>query len=415
MGYTRNALTGFSWQIVLKGAIFATAIAKTIFLARLLSPTAFGVFSLVSIALGVSEATTQTGVNVTIVQSKRSMQYFVDTAWVIAIIRGLVIGSCMVVLGFVMSRFYQQPELFLLTGLASLVPVIKGFINPSIVIMQKELRFFADSSYRIALILVEGLLAVLLAFALKSVLALVLALIGAAIFEVAISFIFFEIKPQFQYVRSSGALIFKNARWLSFSSLFIYLHENLDNVMVGKLTSTYDLGIYDKTYNLGHKVNYEFAKSTTHNTFPIFTKLVDQPARAMRAFIKSTAATMGLVIVTSLPLFLFPSFFITLILGDQWLAAIPLIRWLVLAGIIQSFTTMCYNFLIANKKYFMMNVHLAITVVLMIILLLVLAPSSGLLGAVIAIFVSRAVTLPIVIYDVLRLAGLTKRFETLFT
>lgn len=414
MGYTKNAVSGFSWQVLLKIAIAAITLVKIFFLARLLDPTAFGLFSLISIALGVSEATTQTGVNVTIVQSKRTMQYFVDTAWVIAIIRGLVIGSLMVVLGWIMSIFYNQPELFLLIGLASLVPVIKGFINPSIVLMQKELNFFADSGYRFSLVVIEGVLAIVLALVLKSVLAMILALVGAAVLEVIISFIFFSIKPQFHYVRSSGELIFRNAKWLSFSSLFSYLHENLDNVMIGKLTSTAALGVYHNAYGLGHKVNYDFIKSANHSTFPIFTKLASEPQRALNAFLKSTGAMMTLAFLASVPLFLFPGFFVQLILGEKWLEAVPLIRWMVMAGFLQGLTSLMYNFLIATKSYLIMNLHLAITVILMVLLLLILAPSSGLLGAVVAIFVSRLVTLPIIILGFMYKVGLLHKLTKLW-
>jgi O-antigen/teichoic acid export membrane protein len=409
MGYTKNALAGFSWQTVLRGIIAVTTLIKIYFLARLLDPTAFGLFSLITIALGISEATTQTGVNITILQSRRSMQYFVDTAWVIAIIRGLIIGILMVMLGAGMSHFYNQQELFLLIGLASLVPVVKGFINPSIVMLQKELKFFADSSYRFSLVAIDAFLAISLAFFLKSVIALVFALIGAALFEVVISFMLFKTRPRFNYVRSSGEIIFKNAKWLSFTALFSYLLENLDNVLIGKLTSTSGLGIYHNAYGLGHKVNYDFAKSATHSTFPILTKLSKQKGRALRAFFRTTFATMGLVILTSLPLYIFPEFFVRLILGNQWLDAIPLVRWLVVAGIIQSVITLLYNFLMANKSYFSMNLHLAVSVVIMVCLLLLLTPSQGLVGAAIAIFLTRLVTMPVVIVGVLNVSGLSKK------
>src|SRR5690606_29201986 len=102
--------------------------------------------------------------------------------------------------------------------------------------------------YRFSLVAVDGLLAIVLAFFLKSVTALVLALIGAAIFEVVISFLLFPTRPRFQYVRSSGELIFRNAKWLSFTALFSYLLENLDNVLIGKLTSTSALGVYHNAY-----------------------------------------------------------------------------------------------------------------------------------------------------------------------
>ena len=65
MSYSKQAISGFSWQTLMK--IFAALISliKISILARLLSPNDFGLFSLTVIALGLSEAAAQTGINVT--------------------------------------------------------------------------------------------------------------------------------------------------------------------------------------------------------------------------------------------------------------------------------------------------------------------------------------------------------------
>ena len=86
MGYTKNAISGFSWQTLLKLIQNGLSVIKIFVLARLLSPNDFGMFSLITIALGLVEAFTETGINFTILQSKKSVRYFLDTAWVIAII-----------------------------------------------------------------------------------------------------------------------------------------------------------------------------------------------------------------------------------------------------------------------------------------------------------------------------------------
>ena len=115
-------------------------------LARLLSPEDFGLFSLVMIALGIIEASTETGVNLTIINSKQSLNYFLNTAWVIAIVRGFLIGILMVAVGLLMSNYFGEPELSWLVALAALVPVIKGFINPAIISLRRSYDFSATLS-----------------------------------------------------------------------------------------------------------------------------------------------------------------------------------------------------------------------------------------------------------------------------
>jgi O-antigen/teichoic acid export membrane protein len=107
VSYTRATIAGFSWQTVYKGLLMVLALIKVFILARLLGPEAFGLFSLTAIALGLTENLTQTGVNITILQSQRSIHYFLDSAWVISILRGFAIGSIMLLMGLGMQSYYQ--------------------------------------------------------------------------------------------------------------------------------------------------------------------------------------------------------------------------------------------------------------------------------------------------------------------
>lgn len=403
MGYTRNAIEGFSFQTFLKIAAAAVAIGKWAVIARVLTPETIGLFSLVTISLGVTEATTQTGVNLTIVRSKQSVRYFLDSAWVIAIIRGLVIGVVMIVLGYGLSLFFNQPELVMLVSLTALVPVIKGFINPSIIELQKELKFFLDASFRLVITMAEAFFAIVVAWTTHSIYALISSMIFAAIVEVALSFIFFKSKPRFVYQKSRGEEILQGAKWLSFSALFDYLNENLDNFLVGKLSGIRNLGLYHNAYAFAHRINYDQAKSVTHGTLPIYSKLQNNPSRLMRAFLRATVSTLLMVSVVSIPILLFPRFFVELLLGEQWVEIAGFLHWLVLAGIVQSFSALCYSLMMAKKAYGMVNLHLVSSVVLMAVLVTVMSRVSGLPGAAFAIFISRLINVPILIWQIVLL------------
>lgn len=403
MGYTKSAISGFSWHSALKVGAMAATLLKISVLARLLTPEDFGLFSLIVIALGLTEAATQTGVNVTIINSKRNVSYFISSAWVIAIIRGFLMGIVMLIIGLLMSRYYDEPQLAFLIALTALVPAIKGFINPSIVGMQKELKFFQDSLYRFSLIAIDVALAIVFGLMLKSVTAMILAMIGAAVFEVLISFIFFKDKPAFQYIHSRGKVILSNARGLSVTAALSYIHENVDDFIIGKIAGTHNLGLYHNAYSLSHKANYELAKAVQHSTFPVYAKINQDAVRLQRAFIKSAVGALVFVGLTSLPLLIFTEEIVLLILGDQWLSVIPLVPWLVMAGIIQSFTMIAYNLFLTKERYLVMNLHLLMTIILLVAFLLWFVPDMGIMGGAMAVAYSRLLTLPVIIVATIRL------------
>lgn len=398
MGYTKNTISGFSWQTILRVLTMITVLVKTFFIARILTPEDFGIFALIAIALGIAEATTETGVNLTIIQSKKSIKYFIDTAWVIAIIRGFIIGIVMVLMGLLMSNFYQEESLTILIAVAALVPIVKGFINPSIVLFHKNLEFFKDSVFKFSVVLFDATMAVVLALAFKSVISLVLALIAGGIFEVIISFLIFTNKPRFHYIPSRAKAIFSNAKGLTVAAALSYINENVDDFLLGKIIGTYSLGLYHNAYSLGHKVNYDFARSINHSVLPIFTKIADEVGRLRKAFIKSIVVTTLITTCLSLPLLIAPKLIVNLVLGEQWLSIVPHLYLFVIAGVLQSISIIFHALFYSKKKYSTVNFHLLLTVILLITLLLILPGKYGLQGAGVALVVSRLIPLPYIFY-----------------
>lgn len=395
MGYTRQAFSGFTGQSVLRVISYGLAVVRLFVLTRLLSPDQYGIFSLTMIALGVSEAATETGINITILQAKQSIKYFIDTAWVIAIIRGFLISVLMIVLGFGLSSYFHLPELLFLITWVSLVPMIKGFINPAIVTLHKDLHFKADTTYRISLLVVETIAAIGLVFVWRSVFAWLGAIILTAVFEVVISFLFVKPTPRFNYLSGPAKAILGNAKGFSIQAVLSYLTENMDNLIIGKINGVFALGLYQPTYSLSHAINYDIAKSVHHGTLPVYTKIVDDRARLKRAFMKAALATSLLALGTSLPFLIAPTLVVGVIFGSDWAGATDLLPWLVLAGWVQTLVMIGSGLLLAKNKVKFINIHLIISFGLMVICMLGLGIPYGVVGAVIGLVISRVAALPI--------------------
>lgn len=402
MSYTNKTISGFSWQTLLKLATAGITVLKTAIVARVLTPEDFGVFALVVIALGLVEASTQTGINITLIQSKKPISYYLDTAWVIAIVRGALIAVLMIFLSFALQPLYNQPNLITFISIAALVPFIKGFINPYLVSFRKELEFFREAVFRLTILTVETIAAVALVLWYPTVVSLILALICSAVAEVILSFVYFKEWPKFKFSKDNAKDIFAHTADLGIASVMNYLHENGDDFIVGKMTNTFTLGLYHNAYSLGHKITYELGKSLHHGLFPVIAQFSEDTDRIKRALLRSLTIFSLIVWTMSLPLFFFPKQVVLLVLGEQWTEISASVPWLTFAGIIQSYATVGYSFLMARKKFKLMNIHIFASIVLLCIFLLLLIPSSGLLGAAQAVALSRLLTLPLLIWAVLK-------------
>lgn len=370
---------------------------KMMILARMLSQYDFGLFALVMVAVGIVESMTETGVNPTIIQSSKSVSYFTNTAWVISIVRGLIISIVMIIMGFGMRLFYDSPQLFILVGITSLIPLIKGFINPFIVTLQKDMLFYRDSLYRLSLLIVEAAATILLAFLMRSVYALIFGLIIAAAFEVILTFVMFKERPRFIYMKSRAQEIFENMRGLNALAILGYIVENVDSIVIGKVTSTSALGVYQNSYGLTHRLNLQLAKSVAHGTFPVYARIQRDQDRLRRALFRTLSISILGFTLMGLPFFLFPEFTIRFFLGENWLEAVPLVRPLILAGLVQSVVSICSAFFVVRKSFRWLNINLLSTVTLMLILIPWMSAQSGLVGAVLAVLLARIMSVPFIL------------------
>ncbi|MEK6883756.1 MAG: oligosaccharide flippase family protein, partial [Nanoarchaeota archaeon] len=160
MGYFKDTFRGISWMALLRGSTRGLAIVKTIVLARFLSPSQFGLYGIAILVLGLLEILTETGVNVVLIQEEGKTDEYISTAWVVSILRGIFVTLLILVLAPTISSFFSSPTALNLIRFSSLIPLVRGFINPSVVKFQKELKFNKEFWFRSSLFLVDTAFAI---------------------------------------------------------------------------------------------------------------------------------------------------------------------------------------------------------------------------------------------------------------
>src|SRR3990167_1613665 len=168
MGYTRDTIKGLRWVGTLRLITRAVSLARIAILARILSPVQFGVFGIAMLVTALLEVFTETGVNVILVQEKKDIKEHIDSAWIVSII---IFFSA----NFV-SGFFRSPDSIFLIQLISIVPLIRGFINPSSVKFQKNLEFHKEFWYRFVIFSFDAVVAIVFAYITKSAISLVFGL-----------------------------------------------------------------------------------------------------------------------------------------------------------------------------------------------------------------------------------------------
>jgi O-antigen/teichoic acid export membrane protein len=99
------------WSLMGKGGSHVIRLAGNLILTRILFPEAFGLMATANIVLVMAELFSDTGVKTAIIQNPRGAEpAFLNTVWVINIVRGIILSSFIMAIAglylhFIMNLF----------------------------------------------------------------------------------------------------------------------------------------------------------------------------------------------------------------------------------------------------------------------------------------------------------------------
>jgi lipopolysaccharide exporter len=397
-GYFYLVVKSTFWVAGLRAFIRSLTFIRIAILARILTPSQFGVYGIVSFVLSFVEMLTETGINVFLIQQKKSYKKFINTAWIISIVRGIVIAGVIIIAAPFISQFFNSDESYNLILLSSLIPLIRGFINPSIVQFQKDLKFSKDFLFRSVIVIVEVSSSIMLAVITRSESALIWSMIISASLEVALSFLFLRPTPKLVFSKGYFSKIIHSGKWVTIAGITNYLFHNADDIVVGRLLNTYSLGLYQMAYKISIFPITEISDVIARVTFPVFVKINNDKKRLQKAFLKTMVIVTVLSVIFGGILFIFTEDLVKLALGEKWIEIVPFLRVLTLFGVVRGISgTTSMLFLSVKKQKYVSVVTTASFVVLMI-WIFPLITTYQLMGASVAALLAAICVVPLMIY-----------------
>ncbi len=401
MGYTKQTLWGVSWTVSLQGVTKVLGLAKILVLARFLTPIQFGIFGIASLMLTLLETLTETGVNVFLVQERDDISVHLDSAWIVSIGRGIIISLVLLLFAPLIANFFHSPAATTVILILSIVPFLRGFINPSEVIFQKELQFNKEFYFRTGLLLIDAIIAISLAFITHSVLSIVFGQVFSVFAEVIISFIIFKEKPKFKIHKQYISKIFHRGKWITLAGVFNYFFLNFDDFVVGRLLNATQLGFYQMAYRFSVYPIIQLFDMFAKVTLPVYVKISDDLHRLRRAFIR-TLITVILSVIFSLLMWIIAPFAVNIILGSSWISIVPVLRVLLFVAVMRGIFGLTTTLLFALKKQEYVTLVTLINFLAIVVFIFPMVTQYGIIGAAYAVLIGSLIGILPQIYYVLK-------------
>lgn len=400
VGYKKDTIRGISWIGSFRIVTRAISFLRTAILARFLSPLDFGMFGIATLVLAFLEIITETGINIILVQKKEKIDEYIDTAWVTSIARGFLIFLVIFFSTPFIVSFFNEDRAIQLLYIISLVPLIRGFINPSVAKFVKDLDFKKEFIYRTSIFAVESIATLLVVVLTHNIYGLVFGLLVGALFEVLLSFVIIRPLPKFKFEKEKLLEIVGKGKWLTATGVLQYLYQNIDDVFVAKLVSVSSFGLYDMAYRISMLPITEVSDVIGRVTFPVFVKMNDEKERLQKAYLKSLLIIFALVTPMGIIFYLFPTEIIVILLGSHWLEAAKVLQVLAFFGVSRALTQSTIAPLYALEKQDAITKISILNLIALLIFIYPLTRMFGIVGAAYAALLANTISIPYIFYVV---------------
>ena len=140
MSGTRGAI---GWSLAERYLGLAIGLSASMIVARLLTPTEVGLFSLCAAILAVSSTIREFGVSEYIIQQKTLDDDTLRKAYAVAILIAWSIGGAVFLARHAVADHYAQPELARIIGVLALSYVLLPLATPAYALLSRDMRFKA--------------------------------------------------------------------------------------------------------------------------------------------------------------------------------------------------------------------------------------------------------------------------------
>ncbi len=396
MGYKKDVIKGISWIGLLRFATKAVGFLEAIILAKILVPAQFGAYGIALLALGLLEVITESGVNIVLVQEKEIDKH-INSAWIVSICRGILISVILFACAQFISNFFRSEESLPLLQLISVVPLIRGFINPAVVKLQKELRFAKDFMFRFVILFIDTFISIVATYILQNPIGIIIGLLTGVLVELLASFVIISPRPELKFEIKYISKILNRGKWVTVSTIFDYLFHNADNIVVGKLLGAASLGVYQLAYSIAAIPLIEIGRVFVHVTVPILINISSDRKRLKNAYFKTIA---GISLITAPFALLFASFpqIFTIILGEKWAGLTVVVPILAVLGFIKSVSLSSTALFLSVKKQEYTTIITLVNILGLIVSVIPLSLAYGIFGAGLSALIGSLIAIPFIIY-----------------
>ena len=323
-GIAARMAKGVVWVAAARVMVNAIAFISTILLARLLTPSDFGIVAIASAIAAIVTAVTELSMAEALIQHRDPTDEYFHSAWTMNMARSSVVGLLIAALALPIARLYGDPRLFPILIVVGIVTAMSGASNPQLFMFQRKLIFWQEFAFNVSQKMAGFVAAIAVAALFRSHWALVCGMVASQLCAIVVSYVLLPFRPKLRFVEARELLSF--SVWLTLSRAVNMVNWRSDQLMIGYFTGATQLGFYTVGENLANLPTREALAPLTQTLFPGFSRLSHDMERLRAAYRRAHAILCAIAFPIGIGFAAVAPSTVLLLMGGKWLPSVPMVQ-----------------------------------------------------------------------------------------
>ena len=333
MSLRNKAISGASWSLTGRLLQQGSQFIVGIILARLLMPEQYGLVGMATVFIYISFVFIDSGFSSALIQRQKCSQSDYSTIFYINLFISIIVFLIFYFLAPVISQFYNEPRLTNIVRALSILIILFAFTVVQKAIIAREINFKLRTQIEFSSQVLSGVIGIYLALKGYGVWALVWKTLLNQLFVNLQLWIRNKWFPTFEFNKSSLREMFAFSSKLLVSGILDRIYQQIYKLIIGKFFPARELGLFTRADQFQKLPSQTISGAITSFTFPVFSKMQNEPARLSRAAKRVLSLVMffninaiAIMVIVAKPM-------IASLLGNKWLGAAVYLQLLALVGL----------------------------------------------------------------------------------
>lgn len=312
-------------MVMLRLSFRLVGIVSTLVLVRLLSPSDFGLFGLVTGASAVLDTLSQLSLQLALLRMQKPSRAHFDTAWTLGLLRALFFALMLAASAHLLSNFVNDQRLPPIVYALSVIIFLQSFENIEMVEYQREFRYDRLFLYQLTGKMAGFVIGLAAAFLLRNYWALVLGTAAQRLIVLPLSYAMRPYRPRLDL--SQWKVFFHFSKWLMVTNTLWVVDGSMIMFVLGRIVGPSGIGLYQIANQIGSLPASEIAAPIRDPAAAGYARVSKSPDLIRQSFLENLGLLVAVVTPLSVGIAVMAQPATLIFLGAKWAAATPLVAF----------------------------------------------------------------------------------------